>query len=211
VDWATLNTTLLSILSELAADPVTAVPAFHAEWEDRPREVVSPYYQHSLTAKITNVDAFCEDEVRYEFDPDTVDPTTNTPGLFKATACGMRDITVLLKSTCLETTDDFWCMSVLERIRVGIFRNRHIDRLRDDANACVYDYAKAIDISTVVDGRMRSMGSMALMICAGMNDLDDVPDPDAPATRVPVPYQWIETVQLSSALAPRATTTLQIP
>ena len=192
MDWATLNQTVLGILSELAVDPVTDAPAFRAVWKDRPQEAISPIYQAQLLCKMTRVDAFCEDEQRFGFDPIAIDPASGLPGLLTSSLDGMRDITLQLQAMTLETSDSFWCMSVLERIRIGIYRQRYIDRMRDVANAAFYDYGHAIDVSAPIDGRMRSIGTMDLFIAAAFTDLDTVGS-----------YGWIEKVDLTSQITPQ--------
>ena len=192
MDWATLNATLLSVFSEIACDPIDNVPEFEARWRDRAQERMSPHYGHALYLKFINVATVGNDEVRYEYDPGE---DTNT-----ATVCGMRRITLQLRSECTEETDELWALGILDRIQTRLVFPRYWDRFKDEANATFSSWGPAQDVSAKVDGRWQSMGTQDFVLFAAINETD------------PVPAGWIEKLLLTSDLpAPGAFVDEQLP
>lgn len=193
MDWPTLNSTMLSILSEIAIDvPIVGAPAFQAEWDGRSREMVSPDYGHALYLKITTYNVVGEDEQRFEYN-DTTKIVTATNG-------GMRKLNLQVRSECTEDTDTNWCFAVLDRICTRIWRNRYVDRMRDEANAAFIDGGTARQIPVTGDSHLVSAGVLDLTVYAAFNDVDSQP------------FNWIEKVQLTTHFGSRTDVSdVQVP
>ncbi len=189
MDWATLNPIVLDIISEIAIDvPIPGAAAFRGQWAGRSREMASPEYGHSLYLEVTTITGVGNDEERYEVDDTDPDNPIETN-----TSCGIRKINLQVRSECTENTDDNWCFAVLDRIYTRLWRQRYIDRLRDDGNAAFISSRVARIVPVAADGRVISCGVLDLVLYAGFNDIDTGPN-----------VGWIERVLLSSTVPPDA-------
>lgn len=183
-DWATVNPQLVDILGSLASPDEGTVPGqnWSAEWKDRKVSAVASsgiLKGVKLYLKITSVVGIGDDDNRLE---------QETPdGDLQETIYGLRRVTLNLQTTCTEVSDASWALSILERIRTRLRRQRTIDALLD-LNVGIVRIMQAIDLSKTQDQKVQSRASMDVILTLVSCDTD------------PVTTGWISSVEITNEL-----------
>lgn len=181
--WSEINPGLVELFTDLAQSPSgVQTPGWQAEWQDRARKgapVSGPLHGVTLTMRITSVEGLGGgDDVRHE---------DAGAGQLQESIYGLRRVTLNLQCESSQPSDNQWALSVLERIRTRMSRQRVVDRLLS-LNVGVIDILAARDISSRVRQHTLSRASMDMLLTLVASDED------------PVTIGWIRSVEITSEL-----------
>lgn len=196
IGWTTINPVLISLFTALA-QPNEAVPVtnWSAEWQDRATKATNTTFRQMLYLRVTSVVAIAEDDRRLEYITDPADPFYQQ---LKETIFGLRRVTLNVRCDVADNSDGVSATATLERIRTRLSRRRSIDTLLG-VNVGIVGAETVRDISKTSDLRVRSIGSMDVVLTMTANDTD------------PVPTGWVETVIIQSGIQDTSGTTLPTP
>lgn len=185
IGWSTVNPVLIQLFTALAQPNETVpIPKWAAEWQDRPAKATNTSFQQALYLRVTTVVAIAEDDRRLEYITDPADPFFEQ---IKETIYGLRRVTLNVRCDVSENKDGVSATATLERIRTRLSRRRSIDTLLG-VNVGIVSAETIRDISKTSELRMRSIGSMDLILTMVASDTD------------PVPTGWVQTIILQSDL-----------
>lgn len=162
IDWNAIEPALVDVLTSIAtAQPETPAPAWRAEWADRPRDLIHPDVGFALVLRVTSVTPIHEDEDRYDEDG-------------TETQCGQRRIILNVQVESSENLSTESALNTLERIRTRIRRRSSLAKLAA-VDVALIEVGATQNVSARYDGRIWSIGSLDITLCAAVNDTDPVP------------------------------------
>lgn len=203
-NWSEVRPGLVAILTELAQSPQGVQPqGWAAEWRDGQRKATPNsglLKGVTLTMRITSCIGIGDDDNRFEQATADSDLQENIYGL--------RRVTLNLQCEATEISDSQWAMSVLERIRTRLRRQRIIDALLD-LNVGIVRILATTDISAKRQQHTLSRANLDVILTLVSCDAD------------PVTTGWISSVVITNELhdvdgtvlppPPDTTTTITTP
>lgn len=190
IAWNVVAPALRTLFSGLAL-ATAASPAFRALWRDGNAEFTHPQVQRTLTLRVTRVSDV--DGARQY--------VTNDDEELEEHIVGMREFTIEIRVDSHEHAEDqaAWALSMLERVRTGLYFTRAINALLA-VNVGIVRLGDVRDVSYRYDKRRIN----AAMFEATFNAGFDLTDVDAAAN-------WFETVLLTTDFQRADGTSLPTP
>jgi NAD(P)-dependent dehydrogenase (short-subunit alcohol dehydrogenase family) len=185
IGWATINPALIRLFTALA-QPNEAVPVtnWSGEWQDRAVKATSTTFRQALYLRVATVVAIAEDDRRLEYITDPTDPFYQQ---LRETIYGLRRVTLNVRCDVSDNLDGVSATATLERIRTRLSRRRSIDALLA-VNVGIVSAETIRDISKTSELRVRSIGSMDVILTMVASDVD------------PVPTGWVQTIIIQSGV-----------